>query len=181
MSMQVMNCYSVRILPDQFRSMKKVLIFPKPFRIKNPTLADQNSYMFSSLIDVVAMKEVGNFVEVNTLQESDYAREIRRIVAMQKPDWVIASGESATTCINLYRQNKILINPVVTFNDLNNVPEHARQHTYGFFGALPEQEKNYELFQTVYPNATWYFNTSELRLVDIKEISIAIINDKSND
>ena len=59
--------------------MKKVLIFPKPFRIKNPTLDDQNSYMISSLIDEVEMKEVGNFVEVNTLQESDYAKEINRI------------------------------------------------------------------------------------------------------
>ncbi len=179
--MPAMNYCSTRILPDQFRRMKKVLIFPKPFRIKNPTLDDQNSYMISSLIDEVEMKEVGNFVEVNTLQESDYAKEIRRIVAKQKPDWVIASGESATACINLYGQNKILVNPVVTFNDLNNVPEHARQHIYGFFGALPEQEKSYELFQTVYPNAAWYFNVPELQLVYIKDISIAIINDKSKD
>lgn len=161
--------------------MKKVLIFPEPFRINNPTLDDQNSCMISSLIDEIEMKEVGNFVEVNTLQESDYAREIRRIVTKQKPDWVIASGESATACINLYGQNKILINPIVTFNDLNKVPEYARQHTYGFFGALQEQEINYELFQTVYPNATWYFNSSTLRLVDIKEIVISIINDKLSD
>ena len=160
--------------------MKKVLIFPKPFRIKNPTLDDQNSYMISSLIDYVEMKEVGNFVEVNTLQESDYAKEIRRIVAKQKPDWVIAIGESATACINLYRQNKILVNPVVTFNDLNNIPEYARQHTYGFFSAL-EQKKSYELFQTVYLNSACYFNTFELRLVDIKEIVISIINDKLSD
>lgn len=161
--------------------MKRVLIFPEPFRIKNPTLDDQNSYIFSSLMGEVEMKEIGDFVKVNTLQGSDYAKEIRRIVAKQKPDWVIASGESATACINIYGQNKILINPIVTFNDLNNVPEHARQHTYGFFGALPEQEKCYELFQTVYPNAAWYFNTFDLRLVDIKEIVISIINDKLSD
>lgn len=60
--------------------MKRVLIFPEPFRIKNPTLDDQNSYMISSLIDEVEMKEIGDSVEVNTLQESDYAKEIRHIV-----------------------------------------------------------------------------------------------------
>ncbi|MDE6822440.1 hypothetical protein [Bacteroides acidifaciens] len=161
--------------------MKKVLIFPKTFRIKNPTLDDQNSYMISSLIDEAEMREVGNLVEVNTLQELDYAKEIHRIVAKQKPDWVIASGESATACIGLHGQKKILINPTVTFDDLNNVPEYVRQHTYGFFGALPEQEKSYELFQTVYPNAAWYVNVPELQLVYIKDVSIAIINDKLND
>lgn len=156
-------------------------MFPEPFRVKNPTLDDQNSYMISLLIDEVEMRAVGDVVEVNILQESDYAKEIRRIVAEQKPDWVIASGESATACINHYKQKKILVNPIVAFNDLSNVSEYARQHTYGFFGALPEQEKSYELFQTVYPNSAWYFNITELRLVDIKDISIVIINDKLND
>ena len=155
--------------------MNKVLIFPKPFRVKNPTLEDQTSYMMSSLMDEEGMEELGDFVEVNTLPKSHYAKEIRRIVAKRKPDWVVASGESATACINLYRQNKILINPVVTFNDLNDVPEQARHNTYGFFGSLPEQEKSYELFQTVYPNAAWYPNTSELQFVDIKEIAVSII------
>lgn len=158
--------------------MKKVLIFPKPFRVKNPTLDDQTSYLMSSLFDDVDMSEIGNFVEVNTLPKSDYAKEIRRIVAKQKPDWVIASGESATACINLYRQNKILVNPAVTFNDLNNVPEYARQHTYGFFGSLPEQEKSYELFQTVYPHAAWHPTTSELQLSDIKKVAMYIINEE---
>lgn len=64
---------------------------------------------------------------------------------------------------------------------MNNVPEYVRQHTYGFFGALAEQEKSYELFQTVYPNAAWYVNVPELQLVYIKDVSIAIINDKLND
>lgn len=156
--------------------MNNVLIFPDPFRIKNPTFDEQNSYMISLLIDEFEMSEVGNWIDVSTLQESDYAREIQRIVAEQKPDWVIASGESATACINLYWQNKILVNPVVTFNDLNNVPEYARKHTYGFFGALPEQEKSYELFQTVYPNAAWYLNAQKLHLIDVKDIVFDIVN-----
>lgn len=156
--------------------MNNVLIFPEPFRIKNPTCDEQNSYMISLLIDEAEMSEVGNWIDVNTLQESDYAKEIQRIVTEQKPDWIIAVGESATACINLYWQNKILVNPTVTFNDLNNVPAYARQHTYGFFGALPEQEKSYELFQTVYPNAAWYLNAPELHLVDVKDIVFDIVS-----
>ena len=96
-------------------------------------------------------------------------------------DWVIAAGESATACIGLHGIKKILVNPIVTFDDLNNVPGYARQHTYGFFGALPQQQKSYELFQSVYPNAAWYVNAPNLSLIDIKDISICIISNKSNE
>lgn len=110
--------------------MNKILIFPEPFRIKNPTCDEQNSYLIPLWMDESAMNGIGSFVEVNTLQEADYG----------------------------------------------NVPEYARQHTFGFFGALPKQEKRYELFQTVYPNTTWYLNVSELRLIDIKDIVLEIVN-----
>lgn len=161
--------------------MNKVLIFPEPFHIEKPTLEEQNSYLFPLWMDEVAMNGIGSFIEVNALQKLDYGKEICRVIAEQKPKWVIAAGESATACINLHGQKKILINPIVTFDNLNNVPEYARQHTYGFFGALPEQEKSYELFQTVYPNAVWFVNAFNLRLVDIKNVSIDIINDRLND
>ena len=141
--------------------MKKVLIFPAPLLIKEITADQQNDYMFSLLKDE---------------NKSDYCEEVRRIIAEQKPDWVIAAGESATACINLHQQKKILINPFVKWGDLNNVPDYARQHTYGFFGALPEQEKSYELFQAVYPNASWFVNIPNLSLIDVKDIIRGIIN-----
>lgn len=156
-----------------------ILIFPEPFRVKNPTLDVQNSYMISSVINEIEMRGIGRFVEVNALQESDYVQEIHRIIAKEKPDWVIASGESATACIHLHKQKKILINPVVTFHDLNHVPEYASRHTYGFFGAKPGQKKSYELFQTVYPHSAWHFNTSDLQPADIKDITITIINSEA--
>ena len=156
--------------------MKKVLIFPAPLLIKEITADQQNDYMFSLLKDEMALEGIGDFIEVNTLNKSDYCEEVRRMIAEQKPDWVIASGESATACIGLYGQKKILVNPIVTFDDLNNVPEYARLHTYGFFGALPEQEKSYELFQTVYPNVSWFVNAPNLQLIDIKDIIHSIIN-----
>ena len=156
--------------------MKKVLIFPAPLLIKEITADQQNDYMFSLLKDEVSLEGIGDFIEVNTLNKSDYCEEVRRMIAEQKPDWVIAAGESATACINLHRQKKILINPFVKWDDLNNVPDYARLHTYGFFGALPEQEKSYELFQTVYPNVSWFVNAPNLQLIDIKDIIHGIIN-----
>lgn len=157
--------------------MKKVLIFPAPFLIKSPTADQQNEYMISMLKDKMAMEGIGDFIEVNALNKSYYCKEVRKIIADQKPDWVIASGESATACISLHRQKKILVNPVVTFDDLNNVSEYARLHTYGFFGALPQQQKSYEMFQTVYPNVAWYINAPNLILIDIKDIIYGIINE----
>ncbi len=161
--------------------MKKVLIFPEPFLIKAPTTDQQNKYMISLLRDEMTMEGIGDFIEVNALNKSNYHEDVRKIIAERKPDWVIAAGESATACIGLHGIKKILVNPIVTFDDLNNVPGYARQHTYGFFGALPQQQKSYELFQSVYPNATWYVNAPNLSLIDIKDISILIISDKSNE
>ena len=161
--------------------MKKILIFPAPFLIKNPTADQQNEYMISLLMEEMAMEGIGDFIEVNALNKSNYHEDVRKIIAERKPDWVIAAGESATACIGLHGIKKILVNPIVTFDDLNNVPGYARQHTYGFFGALPQQQKSYELFQSVYPNAAWYVNAPNLSLIDIKDISIWIISDKSNE
>ena len=153
--------------------MKKVLIFPAPFLIKNPTADQQTEYMISLLMEEMAMEGIGDFIEVNALNKSNYYEDVRKII--------IAAGESATACIGLHGIKKILVNPIVTFDDLNNVPGYARQHTYGFFGALPQQQKSYELFQSVYPNAAWYVNAPNLSLIDIKDISILIISDKSNE
>lgn len=161
--------------------MKKVLIFPAPFLIKNPTADQQTEYMISLLMEEMAMEGIGDFIEVNALNKSNYYEDVRKIIAERKSDWVIAAGESATACIGLHGIKKILVNPIVTFDDLNNVPGYARQHTYGFFGALPQQQKSYELFQSVYPNAAWYVNAPNLSLIDIKDISIWIVSDKSNE
>lgn len=122
------------------------------------------------------MEGIGDFIEVNALNKSNYYEDVRKIIAERKPDWVIAAGESATACIGLHGIKKMLVNPIVTFDDLNNVPDYARMHTYGFFGALPEQEKSYELFQAVYPNASWFVNAPNLQLIDIKDIIRGIIN-----
>ena len=76
--------------------MKNVLIFPAPFLIKTPTVDQQNEYMISLLKDEMSMVGIGDFVEVNALNKSDYCKEVRKIIAERKPDyWVIEdSGKS---------------------------------------------------------------------------------------
>ena len=96
-------------MQEAFENMK-VLIFPTPFLIKTPTVGQQNDYLFSLLKDEMVMKDIGDFIEVNVLS---YHEEIRKIITEQQPDWIIAASESATACINLYQQKKILINPFV--------------------------------------------------------------------
>ena len=150
--------------------MEKVFVFPDSFGIKDST-ADKR---YACLKDKEAATGIGEFIEIH---ESD--SEISKIITMRKPDWVVAVGASATACLTLHGQKKILINPVVTENDLNNVTEYAREHTYGFFGALPEQEKSYELFQIIYPNASWFVNAPCLSIMNIKDIILEIIGNKS--
>lgn len=156
--------------------MNRVLIFPHPFHINHPTPDQQNDYLFSLLRDEVVMGELGDIIDVNDLQKADYPEQVRRIIADQRPDWVIASGESATACINLHQQKKILVNPSLTFDDLNNVPEFARRHTYCIFGSQEEHHKNYALCQSVFPNVAWHINLPDLQLADIKDVIMQIIN-----
>ena len=66
--------------------MKKVLIFPAPFLTQKTTADQQNDYMFSLLKDKMAMEGIGDFIEVNALNKSYYCKEVRKIIADQKPD-----------------------------------------------------------------------------------------------
>lgn len=52
--------------------MKKVLIFLEPFRVENQKLDEQNFYLIPLSIEEAVMSEIGSFIEVNTLKESDY-------------------------------------------------------------------------------------------------------------
>ena len=69
--------------------MKKVLIFPAPLLIKEITADQQNDYMFSLLKDEMTLEWIGDFIEVNALNKSDYCEEVCRMIAEQKPDWLL--------------------------------------------------------------------------------------------
>lgn len=154
---------------------QKTLIFLRQFNIKNPTLDNQNAFMMAEIMDEVECEGLGKFYTNHILFDKNLNEFIPETVKAEKPEWVIALEDSATVALKLKRQKKILINPKVIFDDLNNVPEFAREYTYGFFDQ--NHEEDYNRFQSVYPNSAWYINLKDMSLFDIKDIAKGIIEE----
>lgn len=149
------------------------LIFLKPFTIKNPTLDEQNEFMMRENVNMVECADLGKIYHNDDLHGHNISEFITREVEKFHPEWVIAEGECATAALKLTHKKKILLNPKVVTDDLNNVPEHTCQHTYGFFDDRHQQD--YERFQSVYPHAAWFPHDDNLMLFTIKEIVKEII------
>ena len=154
---------------------KKTLIFLKKFNIKNPSLDEQNAFMMTEIMNEVECKDLGTFITNEVLYDKDLETFIPEKVKSEKPEWIVAVDGSASVALKLKWQKKILINPKVTFDDLNNVPEFARRHTFGFFDQ--NHEEDYNRFQSVYPNSAWYINLKDMSLFDIKDIAKGIIEE----
>lgn len=152
---------------------RKTLIFLKPFTLKNPTSDQQNEFMLREDVNMVECADLGCVYNNDDLHGKDISEFITRKVEEHRPEWVVAEGECATVVLKMKRQKKILLNPKVSIEDLNNVAEHTRQNTYGFFDDCHEQD--YERFQSVYPNAAWFPQDDNLMLFTIKEIVQEII------
>lgn len=88
-------------------------------------------------------------------------------------DWLIGLYDFATILLPYKGYKRILINPTVGCNDLNNVSDFAKQHTYGFFDL--EHKKDYELFQSVYPHSFLFSKSEKLRLSDVRGIITEIL------
>lgn len=151
----------------------KTLIFLKPFTIKNPTLDEQNAFMMREIVNEVECADLGQIYNNEQLHGKDVAEVIREAVAEHHPEWIVAEGECATAALKLKNQKKVLLNPKVMFEDLNNVPEHTSQNTFGFFD--DRHEPDYERFQSVYPHAAWFPQDDDLTLFTIKEVVQSII------
>lgn len=149
------------------------LIFPAPFNNKTGTVEEMNGYIFSEIANQTACAAFGNYIDTNQFPRNQLAEEIRAIVKKKRPEWIIAANESATACLGLHRQRKILINPELETCHLNNVPEFARVHTWMFF-SLPF-EQSYECANTVYSNLAFIGGIPNLHLAGLKEqISVII-------
>lgn len=146
---------------------RKNLVFLKPFTIKNPTQDEQNTFMMREIVNEVECADLGVIFTNADLYGKDILEFITGKVNDLRPEWIIAEGECATAALKLKSMRKILLNPVVSINDLNNVSERTRQFTFGFFGARHEQD--YERFLTVYPHAAWFPEDYDLTLFTIKE------------
>ena len=149
------------------------LIFLKPLTIMNPSLDEQNDFMMREIVNEVECADLGKFYTNEHLHGKDIAEVINQAIAEHRSEWIVAEGGCATVALKLKNQKKVLLNPKVTFEDLNNISEHTRQNTFGFFDDRHEQD--YERFQSVYPHAAWFPQDDDLTLFTIKEAVQSII------
>lgn len=152
----------------------KNLVFLKPFSIKNPTLDEQNTFMIREIINEVECASLGEMYNSDMLYGKELVTFIPQEVTDRHPDWIVAVGKCASVALGIKHQKKVLLNPNVTFEHLNNVPEFDRENTYGFFDDL--HQRDYERFQTVFPHAAWFPYDDNLTLFTIKEVVEEIIN-----
>lgn len=153
--------------------MSMNLIFLCKFDLIHPTMDDKNSFMMAQIANELDCRDLGKIYTNEDLYDHDLAKFIPEEVEKHRPLWVIAVGNSASIAQKLKFRRKILINPVVGIEDLNNISEFDRTYTYGFFDKA--HEKDYNRFQTVYPNVFWYMNTNTIFLFTIKDIIREII------
>lgn len=153
---------------------EQALVFLKPFSIKNPTLDEQNDFMMTEVVNEVECANLGKIYNNDMLHGRDLATFIPEQVRENKPQWVVAVGQCATVALGIRDQKKVLLNPKVSYDHLNNVSEFDREHTYGFFD--DRHELDYERFQTVFPHAAWFPQDNDLTLFTIKEMVEEIIN-----
>lgn len=151
----------------------KTLIFLKPFNIKSPTRDEQNDFISREIVNEVECEDLGIIYNNASLYGKDIAQFIKNKITKERPDWIVAEDQCATIALAMKRQKKVLLNPEVSFNDLNNVSEHSRQNTYGIFDAYHEQD--YERFLSVYPHAVWFPEDKDLALFTIKGFVASII------
>lgn len=137
---------------------KSDIIFFLPYwNVKDPTLADQTSFIIGEMVAEEKCEELGGYAYVS----NQYAKSnknpkdfIKEVIRNDRPKWVIGVENTATLLLPYHRQKKILINPTVTLNDLNWVTPETIRDTYAFFSA--KYEKDYEIYSRVYRNVAYY-------------------------
>ncbi len=134
--------------------------------------ARSSAMRLSSLFGNTDYKQskVYTFTDLSETTIKDLCRE-------EKCEWVVAMRSAATAMLHIQGYKKILISPVVTPTDVEDVTSSDADNTWGFFGGSSEEEASYEVFQCKYPNAVWYLGREHLQLENIcKEVCEIIIN-----
>lgn len=119
---------------------EQALVFLKPFSIKNPTLDEQNDFMMTEIVNEVECANLGKIYNNDMLHGQDLATFIPEQIKENHPQWVVAVGQCATVALGIRNKKKVLLNPKVSYDHLNNVSEFDREHTYGFFDDRHEQD-----------------------------------------
>ena len=155
---------------------RKVLIFLSTFNKKDATMEEKTDFIIGQSEAYSELYSLGEVFDYRNLPYNDsngLKNFISEKIKENQPKWIIGEGTSATALIDMKVPGRILVNPKVSFEDLNNVPDYVRQSTFGFFDKY--HEKDYEKFQSVYPNSAWYPETS-IDLLDMKSMIATIIN-----
>ena len=157
----------------------KTLIFLNPFTFENPSREQQTEFLYESMMASSALGKLGKVYDYKELPktEDELRAFIEGKIREEKPQWVVATDLSASVLAGMKIPNRILINPAIIFNDLNNVPEDVRQTTHGFFDQ--SHEADYERFCSVYPSAMLSL-APEMDYDRIAPIIEGIINPKAS-
>lgn len=155
---------------------KEVLIFLSTFDKKDASMEEKTDFIIGQnemYLEYLPLGEVYDYRKLPYNDMAALANFISEKIKEKKSKWVIGEGTSATVLMSMKIPGRIMVNPKVSFEDLNNVPDYVRQSTFGFFDEY--HEKDYERFQSVYPNSAWYPETS-IDLSDLKSMIATIIN-----
>lgn len=147
---------------------KDVLIFLSTFDKKDASMDEKNDFIIGQAeirCKYSHLGEVYDYMHLPYNNPQGLVSFISAKIKEVKPKWVIAEGTSATAFMGMKISNRILVNPHISFDDLNNVPNYVRESTYGFFDK--NHEKDYERFQSVYLNSAWYPTNPNLMKLDI--------------
>lgn len=152
-----------------------VLIFLSTFHKKEATMEEKTDFIIGQSEAYSEFSSLGKVFDYRNLPYNDsdgLKKFILEKIKEYQPKWIVSEGTSATVLMGMKIRGRILVNPKVSFDDLNNIPDYVRQSTFGFFDKY--HEKDYERFQSVYPNSAWYPEIS-IDLLDLKSMIETII------
>lgn len=156
---------------------KEVLIFLSTFDKKDASMEAKTDFIIGQAetsCEYSSLGKVYDYMQLPYNNPASLKNFISSSINEGKPNWVVAEGTSGTALMGMKIPNRILVNPHVKFEDLNNVPDFVRESCYGFFDK--KHEKDYKRFQSVYPNSVWYPDTW-IDLDDIKQMVESIIKE----
>ena len=154
---------------------KKALIFLGTFNKKNASMEEKNDFIIGQTFVFAEYAESGTVFDYTQIPPDDVAGFIKKKIKELKPLWVVGEGTSASALMKMKVAGRVLVNPPVGFDDLNNVPDHVRQTTYGFFDK--DHEEDYNRFQSVFPHSAWY-PEQKIDLLSLQPVLATILTEE---
>lgn len=155
---------------------QEVLIFLSPFTKRDATMEEKNDFLIDATFTACEYFDLGKVYDYTHIPRENVTGFIKEQIATLRPRWVVAEAHSATVLAKMKIPRRVLVNPRVDYSALNNVPDHVRQSTFGFFDK--EHEADYNRFLSVYPHAAYYINTP-VRLYDLKSLIENIVKEEA--